>query len=59
MLAIFIILIIFSAFFSGLETALFEPMDFGSAALIKDAIGECLNKYEQKLKRTRLKINTY
>ena len=35
---------------SGLETALFEPMDFGSAALIKDSIGECLNKYEPRIR---------
>ena len=34
---------------SGLQTALFEPMDFGTAAIIKNEIRECLGKYEPRI----------
>ena len=35
---------------SGLQTALFEPMDFGTAAIIKNEIRECLGKYEPRIR---------
>ena len=34
---------------SGLQTALFEPMDFGTAAIIKNEIRECLGRYEPRI----------
>ena len=34
---------------SGLQTALFEPMDFGTAAIIKNEVRECLSKYEPRI----------
>ena len=34
---------------SGLQTALFEPMDFGPAAIIKNEIRECLGRYEPRI----------
>ena len=35
---------------SGLQTALFEPMDFGTAAIIKNEVRECLSKYEPRIR---------
>ena len=34
---------------SGLQDILFEPLDYGSAALIKQEIKKCLNKYEPRI----------
>ena len=34
---------------SGLQTALFEPMDFGTAAIIKNEVRECLGRYEPRI----------
>ena len=34
---------------SGLQTALFEPMDFGTAALIQKAIFEVIGVYEPRI----------
>ncbi len=42
---------------SGLQTALFEPMDFGTAAIIKNEIRECLGKYEPRITVTDIKCN--
>ena len=39
---------------SGLQDLLFEPMDYGSAALIKKEITETLNRYEPRVSITRL-----
>ena len=39
---------------SGLQNLLFEPMDYGSAALIKKEITETLNRYEPRVSITRL-----
>ena len=39
---------------SGLHNLLFEPMDYGSAALIKKEISDTLNRYEPRVSITRL-----
>ena len=39
---------------SGLQNLLFEPMDYGSAALIKKEISDTLNRYEPRVSITRL-----
>ena len=35
---------------SGLQNLLFEPLDYGSAAMIKQEIGKCINKYEPRVR---------
>ena len=35
---------------SGLQDMLFEPLDYGSAAMIKQEIGKCINKYEPRVR---------
>ena len=35
---------------SGLQDMLFEPLDFGSAAMIKQEIAKCINKYEPRVR---------
>ena len=35
---------------SGLQDMLFEPLDFGSAAMIKHEIGKCINKFEPRVR---------
>ena len=35
---------------SGLQDMLFEPLDFGSAAMIKQEIGKCINKFEPRVR---------
>ena len=39
---------------SGLQDLLFEPMDYGSAALIKKEIRETLNRFEPRISITKL-----
>ena len=39
---------------SGVYDLLFEPMDYGSAALIKKEISDTLNRYEPRVSITRL-----
>ena len=39
---------------SGLQDLLFEPMDYGSAALIKKEIRETLNRFEPRISFTKL-----
>ena len=39
---------------SGLQDILFEPMDYGSAALIKKEIRETLNRFEPRISITKL-----
>ncbi|HAJ06385.1 MAG TPA: hypothetical protein DCL76_07520 [Chloroflexi bacterium] len=35
---------------SSLDTALFEPLDFGSAAIVRNEIRECLKDYEPRIR---------
>ena len=42
---------------SGIQTALFEPLDFGSAAILKNEVRECLNKYEPRIVINDILIN--
>ena len=35
---------------SGLQDLLFEPMDYGSAALIKQEISQCISRYEPRVR---------
>ncbi len=35
---------------SGLQDMLFEPLDYGSAAMIKQEIQSCINKYEPRVR---------
>ena len=35
---------------SGLQDMLFEPLDFGSAVMIKQEIGKCINKFEPRVR---------
>ncbi len=35
---------------SGLQDMLFEPLDYGSAAMIKQEIAKCINKYEPRVR---------
>ena len=35
---------------SGLQDMLFEPLDYGSAAMIKQEIGKCIVKYEPRVR---------
>ena len=39
---------------SGLQNLLFEPLDYGSAALIKKEIRETLNRFEPRISITKL-----
>ena len=39
---------------SGLQNLLFEPLDYGSGALIKKEIKETLNRYEPRISITKL-----
>ena len=39
---------------SGLQDLLFEPMDYGSAALIKKEIRETLNRFEPRISIAKL-----
>ena len=39
---------------SGLQNLLFEPLDYGSGALIKKEIKETLNQYEPRISITKL-----
>ena len=39
---------------SGLQDLLFEPLDYGSGALIKKEIKETLNRYEPRISITKL-----
>ena len=39
---------------SGLQDMLFEPLDYGSGALIKKEIKETLNQYEPRIQITNL-----
>ena len=42
---------------SGIQTALFEPLDFGSAAILKNEVRECLSKYEPRIVINDILIN--
>ena len=42
---------------SGLQDLLFEPMDYGSAAMIKQEIQSCINKYEPRVRVQRIYCN--
>ena len=42
---------------SGLQDMLFEPLDYGSAAMIKQEIGKCINKYEPRVRVQRIYCN--
>ena len=35
---------------AGLQDMLFEPLDYGSAAMIKQEIAKCINKYEPRVR---------
>ena len=42
---------------SGLQDMLFEPLDYGSAAMIKQEIAKCINKYEPRVRVQRIYCN--
>ena len=42
---------------SGLQDLLFEPLDYGSAAMIKQEIAKCINKYEPRVRVQRIYCN--
>ena len=42
---------------SGLQNLLFEPLDYGSAAMIKQEIAKCINKYEPRVRVQRIYCN--
>ena len=42
---------------SGLQNMLFEPLDYGSAAMIKQEIQSCINKYEPRIRVQRIYCN--
>ena len=42
---------------SGLQDLLFEPLDYGSAAMIKQEIQSCINKYEPRVRVQRIYCN--
>ena len=42
---------------SGLQDLLFEPLDYGSGALIKKEIKETLNRYEPRVRVQRIYCN--
>ena len=42
---------------SGLQNMLFEPLDYGSAAMIKQEIQSCINKYEPRVRVQRIYCN--
>ena len=42
---------------SGLQNLLFEPLDYGSAAMIKQEIGKCINKYEPRVRVQKIYCN--
>ena len=42
---------------SGLQNLLFEPLDYGSAAMIKQEIGKCINKYEPRIRVQKIYCN--
>ena len=39
---------------SGIQNMLFEPLDYGSAAMLKKEIGTCLNRYESRISLQRI-----
>ena len=39
---------------SGLDNILFEPLDYGSAAMIKSEISKCLSRYEPRINVNRI-----
>jgi len=39
---------------SGLDNVLFEPLDYGSAAMIKSEISKCLSRYEPRINVRRI-----
>ena len=41
---------------SGLETALFEPLDYGSAAIIRQEVRECLKNYEPRIRVSQVTV---
>ena len=42
---------------SGLQNTLFEPLDYGTAALIKKEITETLNRYEPRISLKKVRCN--
>ena len=42
---------------SGLQDMLFEPLDYGSAAMIKQEIGKCIVKYEPRVRVQKIYCN--
>ena len=42
---------------SGLQDMLFEPLDYGSAAMIKQEITRCISKYEPRVRVQRIYCN--
>ena len=42
---------------SGLQVMLFEPLDVGSAAMIKQEITRCISKYEPRVRVQRIYCN--
>ena len=42
---------------SGLQDMLFEPLDVGSAAMIKQEISRCITKYEPRVRVQRIYCN--
>ena len=39
---------------SGLDNVVFEPLDYGSAALIKQEISQCISRYEPRINVKRI-----
>ena len=42
---------------SGLQDMLFEPLDYGSAALIKQEISQCISRYEPRIRVQKIYCN--
>ena len=42
---------------SGLQDMLFEPLDVGSAAMIKQEISRCITKYEPRVRVQKIYCN--
>ena len=42
---------------SGLQDMLFEPLDYGSAAMIKQEITRCISKYEPRVRVQKIYCN--
>ena len=40
-----------------IQDLLFEPLDYGSAAMIKQEIAKCINKYEPRVRVQRIYCN--